>query len=137
MKAFWLGMAILGLSFFLQPNPVMARKKLVRSAEVVPVDSFWNKLKLRADSQALLLILGGMQHASSVTYQLTYQTNGISQGIEGIHDPVLGNTQKELVFGTCSAADCIAALNITDMIFELRVGLENGQTLLKRYQINP
>src|SRR3990167_6460320 len=114
----------------------VARKKLNRQS-TVPVGSFWNKLRLRGDHQALLLSLGGMQHAAKVEYQLTYSTNGVAQGINGSHEPSLGNTPKELVFGTCSNNDCIAATNLTGMIFELRVALENGQTLVKRYQISP
>ena len=114
----------------------VARKKLNRQS-TVPVGSFWNKLRLRGDHQALLLSLGGMQHAAKVEYQLTFASNGVDQGINGSHEPSLGNTQKELVFGTCSKADCIAATNITNMVFELRVALENGQTLVKRYQISP
>ena len=136
MRRLVLGALIFILILGLVAVSASARKKLVRQ-NTIPVGSFWNKLKLRSDHQALLLLLGGMQHASKIEYQLTYSTNGVAQGINGSHEPALGNTQKELVFGTCSNNDCIAATNITDMIFELRVALENGQTLVKRYQISP
>ena len=82
-------------------------------------------------------MLGNMNQAESVTYNLTYTADNILQGVQGSHNPQDGNTQKELVFGTCSGNDCAYHQNITDMIFELVVKLTDGKTLTKKYQINP
>jgi len=119
-------------------TPVLAKKKLQRrQRSPVAPQTAWVKLKLRADRHALLLMLGGMHYTDSVDYLLTYNAGPVPQGIQSYHTPTDGNTQKELVFGTCSGNDCVYHGNITDMILEITVKLKDGKTLTQRYQINP
>jgi len=128
---------ILSLSL-LNPFPALARKKLVRRLKsITPVKTPWVKLKLRSDRNALLLMLGGMHYAESVSYILTYDADPAPQGIESYHTPADGNTQKELLFGTCSNTDCTYHQDISDMIFEITIQQKDGQTLFQKYQINP
>lgn len=125
--------------FLLFPAPAYARKQLparsvkaVASSAALPQTS----LKLRGDRQALLLILTSLSKAESLSYLLTYQAAGVGQGVEGSHDPALGNTQKELVFGTCSGNVCTYHQDLTDMLFQATIGLKDGRTLTRKYQIN-
>lgn len=125
--------------FLLFPAPVYARKQLparsvkaVASSAALPQTS----LKLRGDRQALLLILTSLSKAESLSYLLTYQAAGVGQGVEGSHDPALGNTQKELVFGTCSGNVCTYHQDLSDMLFQATIGLKDGRTLTRKYQIN-
>lgn len=118
-------------------TPALARKKLQRRRKAPPPKTAWVKLKLRNDRHALLLMLGGMHYVESLNYVLTYNAGPVPQGIQSYHTPEDGNTQKELVFGTCSGNDCIYHNNITDMILELTIKLKEGQTIIQRYQINP
>ena len=125
--------------FLLFPSPAYARKKLpTRSARaVVSSDTLpQTGLKLRGDRQALLLTLTNLDKAKSLSYLLTYDAAGVGQGAEGSHDPALGNTQKELVFGTCSANVCTYHQSISDMLFQATIGLKDGRTLVRKYQIN-
>lgn len=125
--------------FLLSPKAALAKKKIVRQVndETVTNDVLpWNKLKLRSDKNAFLLMLGGMKQTDSLSYTLTYSTDSIPQGVQGSHDPLLGNTQKELVFGTCSGADCTYHQKITNMIFEIKFSLTDGRSLTRKYQIN-
>ena len=123
---------ILSLSL-LNPPPTLARKKLVRRLKsITPIKTPWVKLKLRSDHHALLLMLGGMHYAESVSYILTYDADPAPQGIESYHTPTDGNTQKELLFGTCSNTDCIYHQDITDMIFEITIQQKDGQTLFQK-----
>ena len=125
----------LALGFY---HPAYARKKLVRShaAPSAPYGA-WVKPKLRADRHALLLVLGGMQYADSVAYTLTYNAGPVAQGIQSSHNPEDGNTQKELVFGTCSGNDCVYHGNLNDMKLEVAITLKSGKTVIWRYVINP
>lgn len=130
---------ILVCLFFLFPTQAHAKKKIVRQVKNETVTNLtqpWNKLKLRSDKNAILLVLGGMKLIDSLSYSLSYSTNSIPQGVQGSHDPTLGNTQKELLFGTCSGTNCTYHQNITDMLFEIKYDLTDGHTLTRKYQIN-
>lgn len=118
------------------PAPVEAKKKLPSRKITVTANLPQTALKLRADRQALLLVLTNLSRAGSVAYRLTYQADGVSQGAEGSYDPAAGNTQKELVFGTCSGNVCTYHQNISDMLFQATIGLTDGRTLSRKYQIN-
>jgi hypothetical protein len=120
------------------PSSVFAKKRLQhRQKSPLPPKTAWVKLKLRSDRHALLLMLGGMHYTDSLDYILTYNAGPVPQGIQSYHTPTDGNTQKELVFGTCSNGDCLYHGNITDMILEITIKLKDGQTIIQRYQINP
>jgi len=124
--------------FLFFPSPAYARKKLpTRSARTSVSTSALpqTSLKLRGDHLALLLTLTNLDKAKSLSYLLTYDAAGVGQGAEGSHDPALGNTQKELVFGTCSANVCTYHQSITDMIFKATIDLKDGRTLTRKYQI--
>ena len=122
--------------FLLFPAPVEARKKLpVRKAVVSSAALPQTGLKLRGDRQALLLTLTNLSKAKNLSYLLTYQAGGVGQGAGGSHDPALGNTQKELVFGTCSANVCTYHQDISEMVFQATIGLNDGLTLVRKYQI--
>ncbi len=124
--------------FLLFPSPAYARKKLPsRSARAAVSGATLPQtgLKLRGDHQALLLTLTNLDKAKTLSYLLTYDAAGVGQGVEGSHDPALGNTQKELVFGTCSAGVCTYHQSITDMLFQATIDLKDGRTLTRKYQI--
>lgn len=124
--------------FLLFPSPAYARKKLpARSARAVVSGSTLPQtgLKLRGDHLALLLTMTNLDKAKSLSYLLTYQAAGVGQGAEGSHDPALGNTQKELVFGTCSASVCTYHQSLSGMLFQATIGLKDGRTLVRKYQI--
>lgn len=131
------------VGFFIFPQPALARKKLTRSISQKPSpkpELVWEKLKLRGDRHAVLLILGGMDLAKTVDYTLTYTTDEVPQGIQGFHPPENGNTQIEILFGTCSGSNCNYHQNITDMFLEIKYQFkqlqESGRTLTRRYQIH-
>lgn len=124
--------------FLFTAPPAFARKKLPpRAARAIVSGSTLPQtgLKLRGDHLALLLTLTNVDKAQSLSYLLTYQAAGVGQGAEGSHDPALGNTQKELVFGTCSANVCTYHQAISDMLFQATIGLKDGRTLIRKYQI--
>jgi len=137
MKLKILVILLLGLFCLFSPAPAIAKKKLPTKTNQQTAANVWVKPKLRVDHQALLLMLGGMQYADEVSYQLTYTAAGVNQGIDGSHNPQDGNTIKELVFGTCSGSDCAYHQEITDMVLTVSVKLTAGQTLTQKYRITP
>lgn len=120
------------------PAPVFARKRLPgrQAAAAKPAGSIpQSNLKLRGDKLALLVQLTNLTGAQSINYILTYNSTQAPQGVQGSLDPAIGSTQKELVFGTCSGAVCTYHTGLTDMRFQLTVGLKSGKTLTRKYQI--
>lgn len=94
--------------------------------------------KLRQDRQALLLSFGDLTEAQKVSYELTYTADKIGQGVTGTDEATSSaNTQKELVFGTCSKDVCTYHKNITDMILQLKISLKSGKIQTQKYQIKP
>ena len=92
--------------------------------------------KLRRDRKALLIYLGGLQNANSVSYLLIYTTNGQEEGAGGSVDSSKGNTlSREILFGTCSKNVCRYHANITAMRLEATADLKSGKKLIKRYKI--
>ncbi len=117
---------------------VQAKKKLPPRILTTPKPyGAWVKPKLRNDRHALLLMLGGMKYAESLAYTLVYNAGPVPQGIQSYHTPTDGNTQKELVFGTCSGIDCVYHGNLNEMNLEVTLKLISGKTIIYRYQINP
>jgi len=97
-----------------------------------------SSVKLRDDRRAIILTLSNMGNCRSVSYQLTYLTNGVSQGVMGKVDPALEPTAtRELLFGTCSHGVCTYHTNISNMRLTIKSFLHSGQTLIKPYRIKP
>ena len=89
--------------------------------------------KIRSDRQALIITFSNLQKVNSITYTLTYQTNGEDQGISGTLDSSSGSSvTRELLFGTCSDV-CRYHQNISNMKLEVVSLLPNGTKTLKRY----
>lgn len=92
--------------------------------------------KLRKDRQALIVYFNNLKTTKSVSYMLTYKTNGQEEGAGGSVNPPQGNNaSRELLFGTCSKNVCRYHPNLSSMNFEVKAQLKSGKNLLKRYKI--
>lgn len=92
--------------------------------------------RLRGDRLGLNISFSNLNSAESVTYVLTYNTNGKGEGVQGGVGMQEGNSvSRQLLFGTCSHGVCTYHRNITNARFEVRAKLKNGKTLLRRYRI--
>jgi hypothetical protein len=82
------------------------------------------------------LTLGNLQNANSVSYVLSYTTDGRSEGLAGSVNPS-GQTSssRELLFGTCSSGTCKYHSNISNAKLEITSKLKNGKTAVRRYRI--
>lgn len=83
----------------------------------------------------LRVAFGGLQYATEVSYMLTYETNGKSEGVTGSVKPGEGSTSRDLLFATCSSGVCTNHGKISNMRFEVTSKLKSGKTSIKRYRI--
>lgn len=93
-------------------------------------------VRLRPDREALELSFGNLNKVKNVVYTLSYNANGIDQGVNGMLSAVDGNgNSRELLFGTCSSGVCTYHQNITGMKLEIVTELPSGKKTLRRYLI--
>ncbi len=149
MKKLTIILFVISVSVFLTPPTALAARQRVRvtapasSGGGAPVRSSAyggasSSVKFRGDRKALILTLSNMSGISSVSYQLTYSTNGVSQGVMGKIDPSIEPTAtRELLFGTCSHGVCTYHTNITNAKLKISSLLTSGVTVVKPYRIRP
>lgn len=92
-------------------------------------------VKFRPDRRGLLINFSSFGNAVSVTYTLTYNSNGIPQGAGGTATPETAGEQREVLFGTCSAGVCRFHTNITNARLTIDSKLNSGLIIRKPYRI--
>ena len=93
-------------------------------------------VRFRSDRRALLLIFSSFNsNIVSVTYALTYTSNGIPRGAQSTLIAATGESQRELLFGTCSGGVCRYHHNITNARLVIDTKLKSGLTIRKPYRI--
>ena len=136
MKIFLIFSLLLANLVFFSP-PVLAKKLVHRvSQPVKSASSITIKPKLRGDRLALIVNFNNLGQASSLSYELTYEANGIPQGVRGQITPSGENsTQRELLFGTCSGNVCTYHQNIKNMKFTVTSTLKSGGKIIKPFKV--
>ena len=149
MKKLTIVLFVISVSIFFAPPPALAARKRVRvKASAGEGDggavrrSIYggasSSVKFRADRKAFILTLSNMGNISSVSYQLTYLANGVSQGVMGKINPSIEPTaSRELLFGTCSHGVCTYHTNIANARLKVSSLLTSGVTVIKPYRIRP
>ena len=93
--------------------------------------------RFRGDRRAIIVNFTGLTNAKSVTYSLTYNSNGISQGAMGTMTNIAGSSDsRELLFGTCSHGVCRYHTGITNARLVITSKLKSGITTRKSYKLN-
>jgi len=93
-------------------------------------------VKFRGDRRAVIINFAGLTNAISVTYSLTYSSNGIPQGVMGTITNIAGSVDsRELLFGTCSHGVCRYHTGITDARLVITSKLKSGITTRKSYRL--
>jgi len=108
---------------------VSTRAPAVSSKSVVIVPRF---LPAR---NGLSVSFSGIQNANTVSYMLTYTTNGKEEGVTGSIDTSSNIAKRELLFATCSSGVCTNHGKITNMRLEITSKLKSGKTAIRRYKI--
>ena len=93
-------------------------------------------VKFRGDRRAVIINFTGLTNAKSVTYSLTYNSNGIAQGAMGTITKITTSSDaRELLFGTCSHGVCRYHTGITDASLVITSKLKSGITTRKSYRL--
>jgi len=93
-------------------------------------------VKFRGDRRAIIINFAGLNNATSISYSLTYNTNGIPQGAIGTITKFSGSSDsRELLFGTCSKGVCRYHTGITDARLVITSKLKSGFTTRKSYRL--
>ncbi len=131
--------------FFLFPKEILAAKvRLSRGSGTTTVkrsssggsNRVGYALSFKSGKTGINLFLSNLNSANSVTYELTYQSNGISQGVIGTVTPSdSSNERRDLLFGTCSGNVCRYHSNITNAKLVITSKLKSGITTRKTYRI--
>lgn len=92
--------------------------------------------RFRSDRRAIIVNFAGLNNSTSVSYSLTYNTNGIPQGAIGTMTNISGaSDSRELLFGTCSHGVCRYHTGITDARLVITSKLKSGLTTRKSYKL--
>jgi len=140
MKKLMLFLPLL-IYFFSNPSFISAkalpRSKTTSTVKSTPVSSCVDvTAKLRRNPNTLVVYFSNLGKASNVQYMLSYQSNGVEQGVGGSLS--LGgenSTQRELLFGTCSSGVCRYHTGISNARLEVTITTTAGKTLIKRFRI--
>jgi hypothetical protein len=119
--------------------PALALKKRVwTSSSASSVGSSpYASIRLTNWKQNVAVTFSNVKLCQSITYELTYLSNNLEQGVFGSVKPTEGNVvSRSLFMGTCSRKVCVAHKNITNLRLEIVYKLTSGQSITKRYRIN-
>ena len=120
-------------------QPARAARKRVRKprdtgSQAASARGVGVSVRFRPDRLGLLLTFSDFENIESGSYQLIYDSNGITQGAGGTI--MIGDTEtKELLFATCSHGVCTFHENITNARLSIISKLKNGQTVIKPFRI--
>jgi hypothetical protein len=132
---------LLVLAFLLLPQSVLALKaRSSRGSSGSRVYStagrVGSSVKFNGGRNGLVIYFSGLTNAKSVTYTLSYESNGISQGAMGtISNITTATDSRELLFGTCSGGVCRYHQNISNAKLVITSKLKSGLTTRKTYRI--
>lgn len=95
-----------------------------------------SSVKFNAGRNGVIIYFSGLTNANSVTYSLSYNSNGIPQGAMGTISNITTSTDnRELLFGTCSGGVCRYHQNLTNASLVITSKLKSGYTTRKTYRI--
>lgn len=91
--------------------------------------------RLRADRRAVLVSFSNLNNAQSVSYILTYKTNGQGEAAMGALNLNTPSQTAEILFGTCSKNVCRYHSGISDAKLEVSYTTKSGKKYLKKFRI--
>lgn len=133
-----LAVALIFLFLLASQQVVFAKKKLPTGKKIIrSTTGVIISPKLRGDRLALIVNFSGLLKTNSVSYTLSYNTNGIPQGVVGTITSTADTAQREFLFGTCSAGVCRYHSNLTNMKLTVTSNLKSGKRAIKTFRVKP
>lgn len=132
--------SLLGFLAFV-PQEVLALK--VRSKQTAAVTTtrtvgtrVTSSVRFKSGRNGIIISFSGLTNAKSVSYELTYDTNGTPQGAMGTISNITSSADsRELLFGTCSGGVCRYHSGITNARLVITSKLKSGTTTRKSYRL--
>ncbi len=117
-------------------SPVIAAKLRVRRKTASGKSAVsYSSAKLSRPTNSVIVTFLNLQSVKSVSYELSYDANGIAQGATGTLIPTSSSEVRDLYFGTCSKGVCTPHYNIADAELIVRATLKTGASRTKLYRI--
>lgn len=138
MKFFKIFLVILTFFLLAKSQPVLAKKSLPKQTSAGATgNGVIISPKLRSDRLALIVNFSNLLTAKSVSYSLSYNSQGVAQGVAGSIKPEASTTSRELLFGTCSSGVCRYHTNLTNVRFVVTIKSKSGNQFTKSYRVKP
>jgi hypothetical protein len=129
-----LGMGMISFSF--PSSHVFAAKKRIRTTQISTNPLSYSTAKLSRNTNSVILTFINLSAVKKITYELTYDTHGMNQGVGGsISVSGQPTESRDLYFGTCSKGVCTPHTGITNAEIIVQTFLTNGNRISKRYRI--
>ncbi len=102
-----------------------------------PTRGVSTSVKFRGDRLAIVVTFSNLSVASSVSYILSYNTRGTTQGASGTLNPETSGdpATRELLFGTCSHGVCRYDYGITNARFVVTTVRRDGKKIIKSFRL--
>jgi len=127
------------LFFLTFASPALALKKRVwtgSSATSTVSTSPSASISMTNWKQNVSIRFYNLNLCQSVSYEITYLSNNLEQGIFGSVKASEGRSvSRSLFLGTCSKKVCVAHRNITNLYLTINYKLTSGQNIVKKYRI--
>jgi hypothetical protein len=140
MKHFFLYRFFFGCIFVLvvisnvHPQIIFAAKKRIRVTNTKAALSY-SSARLSRSTNSIIVSFKNLSSVSNVSYELSYNANGISQGAAGSFLPAGSTDSRDLYFGTCSKGVCTPHTNITNAELLVVIKTTQGKTNTKLYRV--
>lgn len=127
----WVLISVFILTFFLTQNfSTIAATKNTSKSSISPSAKY---IKTR---NVVRTYFGNIKGVSKVKYVLTYEGNGVGQGVEGSFSPGKKKSfSKDLFLGTCSGKVCIQHRNIKNIKLQVITKFTSGKSSTKVYKV--
>ncbi|MBI3282448.1 hypothetical protein HYZ70_00015 [Candidatus Curtissbacteria bacterium] len=131
----------LALLFLIAGTTVLAKRMLPQarpaSGSVSATRGVGTSVRFRGDRLAIIVNFSNLAVASSVSYALSYNTRGTTQGASGTINPTNSPDPltRELLFGTCSHGVCRYDTGLTNARFVVTTVLKNGRRVVKSFRL--
>jgi len=129
----WILVPLFIISLFLiQSFPEVAGSKAI-AASKMSISPSAQYIRAR---NAVRAFFGGIRGVTKVTYILTYEGNGLSQGVEGSFFPGKKTSfSRDIYLGTCSGKVCRPHTNIKNIQLKVITKFINGKSSSKIYKV--
>ena len=131
--------------FLALPTPAFAKRLIPRLQKTTTTSTtarttsttkgVTTSVKFRADRRAIVVNFQNLSIAKSVSYTLSYNSRGTTQGAGGAISTAENNQTREIIFGTCSHGVCRYDSGITNAKFAVTTTLTNGKKIVKTFRL--